>query len=139
MTNEPNTGGAPGCVVCAVRALTEGTPKIWTPNTPGQRVSGVVLAVGTVPSPFQTTAPLPFVDLLVGPRRWSMDGVPVAERVRVVCYGTSLAAKVTDAAPVIGDILTVTFEGTRTIPPRGRWLDGRQYRAFSVEVHRGHH
>lgn len=131
-TNHP--GSVPGCVICAVRELTEGTPKIWTPNIAGQRVSGAVLAYGTTPTRFNTT--IPFVDLLLSGFRPA--DAPALERVRVLGYGARLSTGLEAASPQTGDILTITFEGMKTARFRGH-DEIRQYRDFTVEVRRGHH
>lgn len=118
------------CLMCVVRQLTEGTPKFWTPNTPGQKVAGVVLAVGKTAVPrFQFE--VPYVDLWQGG----------SNRIRVVGYGTKLANGIESARPLVGDILEATFNGMSILPPNPR--AGRRnemtYQDFTVTVKRGHH
>lgn len=109
--------------MCAVRALTEGKPEVWAPETPGQNVSGVVLRQGTVDGPFGSA---PFVDLWRGGR----------DRIRIVAYPAMLRHTLDRAEAQVGDTLTVWFDGTRTIErgPRA----GQPYKAFSSNVQRGH-
>jgi hypothetical protein len=126
-TNHPGSG--PDCVICVVRALTEGTPKIWTPSTAGQAVTGVVLKLDEHPVPFAPDGKVPAMDLWLG-------GL---ERVRVVALGTTLMKGIEEAAPAVGDRLRVTYFGLGTIPPRGLFTEARTYRKFTVEVSRGHH
>lgn len=119
-----------GCLMCAVRALTEGRPKDWamTKNLePGDTVTGVILRQGTQPTHW-SDSPVPYVDLWLG-------GVT---RVRVTGHGQVLREALVSAETQVGDTLTVTFEGTRELPPKG----GRgplTYKMFAVSVDRGHH
>lgn len=122
---KPGEGHVPdGCLLCAVRALTEGTPEIWNPGEPAT-VTGVVLRQGHLPSTFQTS--VPFVHLWV-------EGL---RRVRIMGYGLTLGTALEGAALQIGDTLTVEYLGYRTIE-RGKWA-GRPYRHHEISVKRGHH
>lgn len=117
-----------GCILCAVRALTEGEPKTWWPNEPAS-VKGVVLKTGKVPSAFATTydGEVLFVDLWLGG----------TERVRIMAYGAILGGALTKAAPTVGDTVTVAYEGQGTIES-GKYK-GRAFRKHTVSVERGHH
>lgn len=125
-TNHDHTGRLT-CPVCIVRSLTEGEPQTWFPSEPAS-VKGVILWVGTIPTPFAmlATDTLPVVDLWLG----GMD------RVRIVGYG-NLGRELNRMAPTVGDTLTVTYTGHGTIA-RGKYA-GRAYRAHTVEITRGHH
>lgn len=118
-----------GCLMCAVRALTEGKPREWGPPQdlePGAEVTGVILRMGTVSSRF-STEPVPFVDLWIG-------GV---ERVRITQFGLPMRTAIAATEPQIGDTLTVRFEGERAIES-GRY-EGKTYKAYSATIERGHH
>jgi hypothetical protein len=116
-----------GCLMCAVRALTEGEPKAWWPNEPAS-VKGVVLKRGEVPSQFSIYGgTVPFVDLWLGG----------TERVRVMAYGAILGGAIQKADPAVGDTLTVVYEGQGTIE-HGKHA-GKPFRRHSVTVERGHH
>lgn len=116
---------ADGCLMCAVRALTEGDPAAtWNPTQTGQTISGVVLRMGELATDFGR---VPFVDLWQGG----------TGRVRVKAYGSQLRHAIDGAAPQIGDRLQVWFDGEREYQPKG----GRgplTYKAFSANVQRGH-
>lgn len=118
-----------GCLVCAVRALTMGTPKNWGLGKDnlevGASVTGVVMRRGEQPSHFESR--VPYVDLWLG-------GV---ERVRVAGHGTSLRTALECAEAEVGDTLTVRYEGEVEILS-GR-MKGSLLRKFSAEVRRGHH
>lgn len=112
------------CLMCAVRALTEGDPAVsWNPTVEGATISGVVLRQGTLATDF---GPVPFVDLWTGG----------TGRVRIKAYGSSLRHAIDGAAPQIGDRLSVWFDGERVMES-GR-MKGRPYKAFSANVQRGH-
>lgn len=114
------------CLMCAVRALTEGDPAAtWNPVTPGATISGVVLRMGELSTDFGR---IPYVDLWLGGQ----------SRVRVRTYASNLLHAVESAAPQIGDRLTISFDGQRTIDQPGRPMHGRTYKAFSASVQRGH-
>lgn len=114
------------CLMCAVRALTEGKPSvIWAPTVTGATISGVVLRQGEVST---YLGPVPFVDLWQGG----------TDRVRVMAYSAQIRAKLTDAEVQIGDRLQVRFDGEHPIergPLAGKTL---MYKTFSVNVQRGH-
>jgi hypothetical protein len=116
-----------GCPVCIVRALTEGQPKPWWPSEPAS-VKGVVLWVGSVPSPYAVLAreTIPTVDLWIGG----------TDRIRIVGYG-SVGREFDRLKPTVGDTLTVTYTGQGTIDS-GKYA-GRAYRRHTVELQRGHH
>lgn len=118
-----NDTHADGCLMCAVRALTEGTPKVWSPETSGESVSGVVLRTGTVATNF---GPILFVDLWPGGH----------ERIRIMAYGNRLRHVLDDAAALIGDTLTVWFDGEKTVTSGP--MAGRNYKDYSANVQRGH-
>lgn len=114
-----------GCLMCAVRALTEGDPAVsWRPTEAGATISGVVLRQGEVAT---NLGPVPFVDLWQGG----------TGRVRVMAYSATLRHALSGAAAQIGDRLQVWFDGDRILPARGRHPE-RPYKAFSVNVQRGH-
>ena len=123
-TNHTESGSVPGCIMCAVRTLTEGTPRVWTPGTPGQSVNGAVLAHGTTDTNF---SPVPYVDLWLGG----------TARIRVILFGFSLQQGVKDAQAQIGDRLEIRFNGMKMV--ESVRLPSRPYRDFSVGVTRGHH
>lgn len=125
--NHTESGSIPGCIMCAVRTLTEGTPRIWTPGTPGQIVAGAVLTLGHTENRFKPTEPFIHVDLWQGG----------TSRIRVIAYGLHLHNGLRQARPAVGDRLEIRFDGIKSIPS-GR-LEGRTYREFTVTVTRGHH
>jgi hypothetical protein len=125
MTTTNEHEHADGCLMCAVRALTEGDPAAtWTPEREGATISGVVLRMGELPTNFGM---IPFVDLWLGG----------TSRVRVKAYGAQLRDAIKSSAPLVGDRLSVWFDGERTIPANGRHRE-LTYRSFSVNVQRGH-
>lgn len=121
-THEPD-----GCLMCAVRALTEGDAPVWWPGEPGASVTGVVVRMGQLPAEAFSPEPIPFVDLWLGH----------LDRVRIKAYGSTIRRALEAAAPQVGDTLTVTFEGHREIPA-GRQR-GQKYRHHTVTITRGHH
>lgn len=123
MTTEQHDHEA-NCLMCAVRALTEGNPAAtWAPTEPGATISGVVLRQGEVHT---NLGPVSYVDLWQGG----------TGRVRVMAYSGQLRAKLADAAAQIGDRLQIWFDGERELTS-GRFA-GKPYKAFSVNVQRGH-
>ncbi len=113
------------CLMCAVRALTEGDPAVtWTPVKPGATISGVVLRQGEVSTNF---GPIPFVDLWQGG----------TGRVRVMAYQASLRQVLSREAAQTGDRLQVWFDGERYLPARGS-RPAMTYKVFSANVQRGH-
>ena len=114
------------CLMCAVRALTEGAPSAtWAPEEAGATISGVVLRQGEVQAAF---GPVPFVDLWTGG----------TGRVRLLAYQATFRHALANAAAQVGDRLQVWFDGKRPVEiPRG---SGRttMVRMFSVNVQRGH-
>lgn len=114
------------CLMCAVRALTEGNPAVtWAPTEPGATISGVVLRQGEVST---DVGPVPFVDL------WQGD----TGRVRVMAYNATLRHALAGASAQIGDRLQVWFDDEQIIDRPGRPLHGLPYKVFSVNVQRGH-
>lgn len=116
------------CLMCAVRALTEGDPAAtWgqTPMEPGATISGVVLRQGEKAMAFGKT---PFVDLWMGG----------TGRVRVMPFGAAFAHALAGAAAQVGDRVTVRFDGEQIIDRPGRPMHGRPYKTYTVEVQRGH-
>jgi len=120
-----------GCLMCAVRALTEGRPKEWVIRpkseemTPGESVTGVVMRMGEQPSHYEDR--VPYIDLWTG-------GI---ERVRVAGHGMSLRESLLAAEIQVGDTVTVTFERVADIQT-GKFR-GQKFRVFAVDVKRGHH
>lgn len=124
--NETATDHEATCLMCAVRALTEGDPAAtWTPTTEGQTISGVVLRMGTRATDF---GPVPFVDLWTG-------GIG---RVRIMAYASTLRHALDGVAAQIGDRLSVWFDGEGIVDRPGRPMHGRPYKRFSANVQRGH-
>jgi hypothetical protein len=114
------------CLMCAVRALTEGNPAAsWTPSQPGDTISGVVLRQGEVST---NLGPVPFVDLWQGG----------TGRVRVMAYSAGLRHALADGAALIGDRLQVWFDGEFPIDRPGHPMHGRPYKRYSANVQRGH-
>lgn len=114
------------CLMCAVRALTEGDPAVtWNPamNAIGETISGVVLRIGEKENVF---GPIPFVDLWRGG----------TGRVRVMAWSGTLRYELTSAAPQVGDRLSVKYVGEDTV--RDGRMAGKTYRKFAVTVQRGH-
>jgi hypothetical protein len=119
-----------GCLLCAVRAMIEGTPaNVWNGGADleaGASISGVLIRRGQVHGVGLVSGE--FIDL------WHDE---TGERVRVLAYGHSLAGELERAAPIVGDRVTVVYLGKREMTT-GKF-SGRQYRAYRVTVHRGHH
>lgn len=120
---------ADGCLMCAVRELTEGTPQAWVPDTDGQQISGTVLKVGTVEHPFggygQERAP--FVDLWLGG----------TDRIRVIGYSAMLGKALLDTQAQVGDRMSVIYVGKDVVS--GGRRAGKPYSVFTATVTRGHH
>lgn len=114
----------PDCIMCAVRELTEGTPKVTVFTSAGQTVTGAVIALGTKETPFGKTVPT--VDLWLG-------GI---NRTRVIGYSTMLGEGILKAAPAVGDTLTIRCNGQKALLFAGQ---RRTYQDFEVTVQRGHH
>lgn len=115
------------CLLCAVRALTEGVPESWVPQEAGQNVTGVILKMGKVPNRFDLSGEgALFVDLWLGGHR----------RIRVIAYGSYLRHEIDRMEPQIGDTLGVEFLGERIIND-GRYA-GRPYKAYIAAIRRGH-
>lgn len=127
MTTKTEQHAPDGCLVCTVRALTEGTPQNWFPSEPAS-VKGVVLQVGTFLSAFAWTPDdrIPYAHLWIGG----------TDRVRIEGYG-SLGREIVHWDPAVGDTMIVDYTGLGTIE-RGRFA-GRPYRMHTVKVERGHH
>lgn len=114
------------CLMCAVRALTEGDPAVtWNPIVEGQTISGVVLRMGELAEVFGR---IPYVDLWLGG----------TGRIRIKAYSSTLRHAIEGVAPQIGDRLSVWFDGERTITRPGRPMDGKPYKTYSANVQRGH-
>lgn len=112
------------CLMCAVRALTEGDPAAtWSPTEAGQTISGVVLRMGTLTTDFGL---IPFVDLWQGG----------TDRVRVKAYNGTLRHALDGAAAQIGDRLQIWFDGVKVIQ-NGRRVGQKRWE-FSANVQRGH-
>lgn len=124
MTDMTEQDHEANCLMCAVRALTEGDPAAtWVPDTAGQSISGVVLRKGELATDLGR---IPFVDLWQGG----------TGRVRVRAYSGQLRHVLDQAAALIGDRLEIWYDGER-IMESGR-MKGRTYKAFSANVQRGH-
>jgi hypothetical protein len=111
------------CLMCAVRALTEGDPATWNPQVAGETVSGTVLKMGQLSTNFGM---VPFVDLWRGGH----------DRIRIRAYGAVLRNTLESVAPQVGDTLSVWFDGEETVQKGPR--AGTTYRSFSANVQRGH-
>lgn len=92
------------CLMCAVRALTEGRAKEWVPTKVGEQVTGVVLRQGTVPSEWSST-PILFVELWLGGQ----------SRIRVTAFSSFLRSLIDAAELRTGDTVTIRYMGTREI------------------------
>jgi hypothetical protein len=114
------------CLMCAVRALTEGQPAtLWQPTRTGAMISGVVIRQGEVETVF---GPAPFVDLWQGG----------TGRVRVVAHASLLRSALAHVAAQVGDRLQVWFDGPKEIElPRGSG-QFRTIKTYSANVQRGH-
>lgn len=129
---EMNSHDWDGCLMCAVRALTLGTPKTWglmkagKEMQPGDSITGVVVRKGEQPSHYE--ARVPYLDLWLG-------GI---ERVRVAGHGQSLRAALESTEADVGDTVTVVFDGTYEFKRKGT-NEPATMRKFSAEVRRGHH
>jgi hypothetical protein len=117
------------CLMCAVRALTEGRAKEWWPEDPAE-VTGVVLRQGTQPTHY--SGPTLFVELWLGGR----------ERVRVAGHSSMLRSLIEGSEIQVGDTVTVRYLGKKPIksgrPEPSRSTMPREYKAFELEVQRGH-
>lgn len=116
-----------GCLMCAVRALTSGTPQAWVPIV-GEWVSGVVLARGRTVSQFASSPAdtVPYLDLWLG----DMD------RIRVIGFGVVLTDLIEREDPQVGDTVTVTYLGSALVQA-GKNV-GKEYKKYNLEVRRGH-
>jgi hypothetical protein len=115
-----------GCLMCAVRALTEGDPAAtWNPEREGATISGVVLRQGEVAT---NMGKVPYVDLWQGG----------TGRVRVMAYSSTLRHALDGAAAQIGDRLQVWFDGEGVIDRPGRPTHGMTYKRYTANVQRGH-
>lgn len=117
------------CLMCAVRALTEGRAKEWATEEPSE-VTGVVLRQGTQPTHFSGSAP--YIELWLGGR----------DRVRVTGHAMILSSLIEGAEIQVGDTVTVRYIGkreTKQTPSQARTGKApNQYKMFELEVHRGH-
>ena len=123
------------CLMCAVRALTEGRAREWNPDQVAEvaalnEVTGVVLRQGTQPTHFSGSAP--FVELWLGGR----------DRVRVTGHAAMLASLIEGAEIQVGDTVTVRYLGKREAKmSASQARTGRppnQYKMFELEIRRGH-
>jgi hypothetical protein len=119
-----------GCLMCAVRALTEGRPKDWTADKDrksGDTVTGVILRQGVQPTHFSDD-PVPYVDLWTG-------GV---NRVRIAGHSLMMREQIISAELQVGDTVTVTREadGMAATKTSGTL---RAYKVYRITVERGHH
>lgn len=119
-----------GCLICAVRALTEGRPRDWSMTKdlePGTAITGVVVKTGEQPTHWGDNGRTAFLDLWLG-------GI---ERVRVAGHSISLRNALEAIEAQIGDTVTVTFDGPVELTT-GR-LKGQTMKIFTASVERGHH
>lgn len=123
MTESKGTASRIHCIMCAVRELTVGTPKVTVFTREGQSITGAVIALGTKETPYGKTVPT--VDLWLG-------GI---ERTRVIGYSTTLGEGILKSAPAVGDTLTIRYHGRKPIMFAG---SARQYQDFAVTVKRSH-
>ncbi len=116
------------CLMCAVRALTEGRAKEWIPEEPAE-VTGVVLRQGTQPSAYGAK---PFIEIWTGGR----------DRVRITAYSQMLESLFDGAELQVGDTVTIRYIGKREAkitPSQERTgKAANQYKVFDLDVHRGH-
>jgi hypothetical protein len=112
------------CLMCAVRALTQGRAKEWIPEEP-EEITGVVLRQGTQPSAYGAK---PFIELWLGGR----------ERRRVTAYSGVLESLLDGAELEVGDTATIRYVGKAMTKPRPGKPDGLEYKVFELEVQRGH-
>lgn len=128
MTIQMDHTNLPDCLLCAVRTLTEGDPKMWSWENPGDAVTGVILKTGLTSMPYSMTGEtIPYVDLWLGR----------GERIRVVAYAAHLGNQIRGADGKVGDTLTVQYTG-EDILQKGKFA-GRPYKTFQVTIQRGHH
>jgi hypothetical protein len=127
---EPHRDHQDGCLLCAVRALTEGTPPVWKP-TEGDTVRGVVLARGEHPGLFGTQT---YVDLYVN----GHEGTDMEHGVRVrLIGGTVFENHLSGCSPHVGDTLTVKYLG-RVAAPQTKVRPARMFRDWAMAIRRGH-
>jgi hypothetical protein len=112
------------CLMCAVRALTEGRAKEWATEEPGE-VTGVILRQGTQPTHFSGSAP--YIELWLGGR----------DRIRVTGHAAMLAQIIEGGELQVGDTVTVRYVGKRPIKSK-RAVGPTEYKSFELEVQRGH-
>lgn len=117
---------ADGCLMCAVRALTEGRAKEWSGTEEPDEITGVVLRQGSQPTHFSND-PVPFIELWLGGQN----------RMRVTGHSSILASLISNAETQVGDTVTVKYLGKRdsTVLRNGKTY---QYKAFELKVERGH-
>lgn len=119
------------CLMCAVRALTEGEPAAkWRGTKPGDEISGVVLKVGTEPHVMGREGRMAFMDLWMGG----------PGRVRIWAGPATLENAIRTQDPKMGDRVKVRYarDGIVRGNPRSP-LYGRPYRVYEIDVKRGHH
>lgn len=117
------------CLMCAVRALTEGRPPEWAnpqDRVAGDTVTGVMMRKGATPTAF-SSEPVTYIDLWTGG----------ANRVRVTAFGEALRYAIDRAEIQVGDTVTVRFDGVLPLNKPQRGI--ATYRAYTVTVERGHH
>jgi len=115
-----------GCLMCAVRALTEGRAKEWIPEEPAE-VTGVVLRQGTQPSHFSISGPVPFIELWLGGTK----------RTRITGHSSMLSSLIDGAELQVGDTATVRYLGKRAAMRKSTG-ESYDYKVYEVEVQRGH-
>lgn len=117
---------ADGCLMCAVRALTEGRAKLWDNRDPGAEVTGVVLRQGVESTPFGESM---FIELWLGG----------SNRVRVLAHSSMLASLIEGAELKVGDTVTIRYVGQIEVPVTHRFYKpGRTMKKFELSVERGH-
>lgn len=118
---------ADGCLMCAVRALTEGRAKEWAPGDEPCEISGIVLRQGTQPTAWSND-PVPFIELWLGGQ----------SRTRVTGHSAVLSSLIIGAEIQVGDTVTVRYLGKADTKPDRRTGTVHQYRKFELSVERGH-
>lgn len=129
--SDTHTDHQDGCLLCAVRALTEGVPPVWDPSV-GDTVRGVVLARGEHLGLFDTRQG--YVDLYVN----GHEGTEMEHGVRIRLIGGAIFESHLDGcAPHVGDTLTVKYLG-RVAARKIRTMPERMFRDWAMAIRRGH-
>lgn len=117
------------CLMCVVRALTEGEPAVkWRGANPGDEITGVVLKIGSEPHQFGRDGRMLFMDLWLGG----------PGRARIWAGPATLENAITTSEPIVGDRVTVRYVRDGVVRSRGPF-HGKPFRIYEVDVKRGHH